>query len=160
MLDKGASGLDKTIEFWKNMDVLMVGGYENEEDYNTLRILESNGIKIAFLSYTYGTNGMRLPTSSEYIVPYINDADIVRQTALAKEVGPSNIQVNAIAPVVIETDMLRDFSETDKQALADDTPLCRIGTPKDVAKAALFLASDDADFITGQVLGVNGGFVI
>ncbi len=80
--------------------------------------------------------------------------------ALAKEVGPSHIQVNCIAPGVIEPDMLRDFTVEDKNALAEETPLCRIGTPADIAKVALFLASDDADFITGQILGVNGGFVI
>ncbi|MEG2394283.1 MAG: 3-oxoacyl-ACP reductase FabG [Ruthenibacterium sp.] len=80
--------------------------------------------------------------------------------ALAKEEGPSGITVNCIAPGVVDTPMLADFSAQDKAALADETPLCRIGTPQDIANAALFLASDAAAFITGQVLGVNGGFVI
>ncbi len=80
--------------------------------------------------------------------------------ALAKEVGPSNIRVNCITPGVIKTDMLADFSNDDIKVLADETPLGRIGTPKDIAATALFLASDDASFITGQVLGVNGGFII
>lgn len=80
--------------------------------------------------------------------------------ALAKEEGPSGIRVNCIAPGVIETPMLAGFSDADKAALADETPLCRLGTPDDVANAALFLASDAAAFITGQVLGVNGGFVV
>lgn len=85
MLDKGADGLEKTIEFWKNMDVLMIGGYENEEDYDDIRILEKDGLKIAFLSYTYGTNGLTKSPYSDVVIPYIDDEDIVRQTALAKE---------------------------------------------------------------------------
>ena len=84
MLDKGANGLQKTIEFWKSMDVLMIGGYENKEDFDTMRIIEKNGIKIAFLSYTYGTNGISKPAASSIVIPYHNDEDIIRQTALAK----------------------------------------------------------------------------
>lgn len=80
--------------------------------------------------------------------------------ALAKEVGPSGIRVNAITPGVIKTDMLVGYTEADLTALVEETPLGRLGTPDDVAKCALFLASDNASFITGQVLGVNGGFVI
>lgn len=80
--------------------------------------------------------------------------------ALAKEVGPSGITVNAVSPGVIETDMNRAFTPEDMAALADETPLCRIGKPEEVAAAAVFLAGEDAGFITGQVLGVNGGIVI
>ena len=80
--------------------------------------------------------------------------------ALAKEVGPSAITVNAVSPGVIETDMNRAFTQEDMAALADETPLCRIGRPEEVAAAAVFLAGEEASFITGQVLGVNGGIVI
>lgn len=80
--------------------------------------------------------------------------------ALAKEVGPSGITVNAVSPGVIETDMNRAFTPEDMAALADETPLCRIGKPEEVAAAAVFLAGEEAGFITGQVLGVNGGIVI
>ena len=80
--------------------------------------------------------------------------------ALAKEVGPSGIRVNCIAPGAVETDMMADFGEEDKRALAEASPLCRLGTARDVAGAVLFLASERSGFITGQVLGVNGGFVI
>lgn len=80
--------------------------------------------------------------------------------ALAQEEGPSGITVNCIAPGVIETDMMAGFSQEDKRELADQTPVCRLGTPQEIADAALFLAADNAGFITGQVLGVNGGMVV
>ena len=80
--------------------------------------------------------------------------------ALAQEEGPSGVTVNCIAPGVIETDMMAGFSAEDKAALCEDTPVGRLGTPEDVANAAAFLCSDAASFITGQVLGVNGGFIV
>lgn len=80
--------------------------------------------------------------------------------ALAKELGPSGIRVNCVAPGVIDTEMNARLSEEDVAALADETPLCRIGTPNEVAEAILFLASEKASFITGQILSVDGGFAI
>lgn len=80
--------------------------------------------------------------------------------ALAKEVGPSSVRVNCIAPGVIMTDMMKNFDEATLDELREETPLNRLGTPEDIAETAVFLASDKASFITGQVLGVNGGFVI
>lgn len=80
--------------------------------------------------------------------------------ALAKELGPSHITVNAIAPGVIDTDMNASLSGEDIEALTDATPLSRIGKPSEVAAAALFLAGDGASFITGDVLNISGGFVI
>jgi len=80
--------------------------------------------------------------------------------ALAKELAPSGIRVNCIAPGVILTPMLKDFSAAELEALKEETPLGRLGAPKDVADMIAYLASDRAGFITGQVLGVNGGFVI
>lgn len=80
--------------------------------------------------------------------------------ALSKELGSSNIRVNCIAPGVIKTDMISDLSEADLESLRQETPLQKIGSKEDIAKAVYFLASDDAGFITGQVLSPNGGFVI
>jgi len=80
--------------------------------------------------------------------------------ALAKEVGPSGIRVNCVSPGAIETDMMAGFTAEDKAAIAEETPLCRLGKPEEIAAAVAFLASDDASFITGQVLAPNGGLVI
>ena len=80
--------------------------------------------------------------------------------ALAKEVALSGIRVNAVSPGVIDTEMNAHLSEEDRQELAEETPLQRIGKPEEVADAVLFLASERAAFITGQVLPVNGGFFI
>ncbi len=93
MLDKSGAGLEKTMEFWREQPVLMIGGYESEEDYNTPRYLEKNGLKIAFLSYTYGTNGFTIGNGYNAWIPYLYkntaneeiDAETIKnQTAAAK----------------------------------------------------------------------------
>ena len=80
--------------------------------------------------------------------------------ALAKEVGPSGITVNCITPGLIDTAMNQNLPIDAVAEMLEETPLGRMGTTNDVASAALYLTSDEAGFITGQVLGVNGGFVI
>jgi len=80
--------------------------------------------------------------------------------SMAKELGPSHIRVNCVEPGVIETEMNAALDSETRAALANDTPLCRLGNPREVANAVIFLASDDASFITGQILGVDGGFAI
>ena len=80
--------------------------------------------------------------------------------ALAKELGPSGIRVNCVAPGVIDTAMNGHLTPKDLAALGEETPLCRIGQPVEVAQAIYFLASERASFITGQVLRVDGGMVI
>lgn len=80
--------------------------------------------------------------------------------ALAKELGPSNIQVNCVAPGIVNTEMNSALTQQTLDELKQDTPLERIGTPEDIASTIVFLASDKANFITGQVISPNGGFVI
>ena len=77
--------------------------------------------------------------------------------SLAKEVAPSGIRVNCVAPGFVLTDMTRGFDEGTIAAICEETPLLRTGTPEDIASAVLFLASGEASFITGQVLSVDGG---
>jgi 3-oxoacyl-[acyl-carrier protein] reductase len=85
-------------------------------------------------------------------------AVIALSKALAKELGPSGIRVNCVAPGVILTDMCKDVDPEILEEMAQENPVGRNGTPEDVAKAMVYLA--DADFVTGQVLPVNGGYVI
>lgn len=80
--------------------------------------------------------------------------------ALAKEVGPSGVTVNCVAPGVIETEMNGQLTQEIRDELAEETPLERLGTPEDVARTIWFLASDGGGFFTGQVLAPNGGFII
>ncbi len=80
--------------------------------------------------------------------------------ALAKEVAPSGITVNAVAPGVIKTDMLNNINDEVLLELKEETPLNRLGLPEDIAKICYFLYSDSADFITGQVITADGGMVI
>ncbi len=80
--------------------------------------------------------------------------------ALAKEVSPSGVRVNCLCPGVIDTDMLKEYGESDRQSLIGRTPLGRLGLPDDVADAAAFLCGEQASFITGQALTVDGGFAL
>ena len=80
--------------------------------------------------------------------------------ALAKELGPSGITVNCVAPGVVDTEMNQNLTAEDLDALRQETPLERIGMAEDVAESVLFLASEGADFITGQVICPNGGLII
>lgn len=80
--------------------------------------------------------------------------------ALAKELGPSGINVNCVSPGVIDTEMNAELGDDVMRELADETPLCRIGKASEVADAIMYLASDASSFVTGQVLAVNGGIIV
>lgn len=109
---------------------------------------------IVNISSVWGNEG----ASCEVLYSALKGSVNTLTKALAKELAPSNVRVNAIAPGVIKTDMLSCYSEEDLKVLADETPLGRLGTPEDVAKAVLFL--EDADFVTGQIITVDGGFTL
>ncbi len=118
-------------------------------------VSRKNGVIIA-VSSMWGQTG----ASCEALYSASKGAVDAYVKSLAKELGPSGIRVNAVSPGVISTDMLNCYSAEDLKDLADSTPLGRLGTPEDVAKTMLFLSSDEASFITGQIIGVNGGFLI
>ena len=84
----------------------------------------------------------------------------VRNKAMAKELGPSHIRVNCVAPGVIDTEMNAHLSQADMDALGEETPLGRIGRAEEAARAIFYLASEQSAFVTGQVLQVDGGMVI
>ncbi len=85
MMDMLADGFASTIDFWQTQDCILIGGYENTEDYNTPRIVEVNGIRVAFLSYCYGTNGLSMQPGYELIIPYLDRTVIEAQCAEAKK---------------------------------------------------------------------------
>ena len=112
--------------------------------------------KIINISSIWGKVG----ASMESIYSASKGAIISLTLSLAKELAPSGICVNCVCPGVVETDMLNNFSDEDKRDLAQQTPLNRLGDVKDVANMVYFLSSEGADFVTGQVVTVDGGFVL
>ena len=112
--------------------------------------------KIINISSIWGLTG----ASCEVAYSTTKAAIIGFTKALAKELGPSNICVNCVAPGLIDTDMNKNIDEETLKQLIEETPLEKIGTPRDIANSILFLASDLSDFITGQVLSPNGGMII
>lgn len=90
-LDKGESGYRSTLDFWHTQPVTMIGGYYDKEDYENIRVTEVDGVKIAWLSYTYGTNGISLPAGSTMFVPYTNDELLVTALAKAEELADVTI---------------------------------------------------------------------
>lgn len=119
-------------------------------------MLHEKAGSIIFISSMWGQVG----ASCEVAYSAAKAALIGMTKALAKELGPSGIRVNCIAPGVIHTEMNSHLRPEDLEALREETPLERIGIPEDIAGAVAFLTGEDSSFITGQVLGVNGGFVI
>lgn len=147
---------DITDEDWTRMMGINAGGVFNCCRAALPDMIHKKSGRIINISSMWGQVG----ASCEVHYSASKAAVIGLTKALAKEVGPSGITVNCIAPGVVDTDMMSSFTDDIKAELADETPLCRLGTPDDVAKAIMFLASEEAGFITGQVLGVNGGFII
>ena len=93
MLDKKEAGLKGSIDFWNSQPVTLLGGYYDDDDYENIRVVEKNGIKIAFVSYTYGLNGMTLPASSKIHIPLIDSDEIVRMVKKAKTLADVTICV-------------------------------------------------------------------
>lgn len=147
---------DITDEMWRRMiGVNLTGAFNCCREALKYMINQKHGAIINIASM-WGETG----ASTEVHYSAAKAGLIGLTKALAKEVGLSGITVNAVSPGVVLTDMMAQFSEEDKNILKEETPMGILGTPEDIAGAVSFLASDKARFVTGQVLSVNGGFVI
>ena len=147
---------DLSVDEWQRMMAIHVDGA-----FYTCRavlpdMIRAHSGSIVNISSMWGQTG----GSCEVHYSTAKAALIGLTKALAKEVGPAGIRVNCVAPGVIRTDMLAELSRETLNDLEEETPLCRLGVPEDVAAAVSFLVSDGAGFITGQVLAPNGGIVI
>lgn len=136
------------------MNTNVKGAFSVTKAFLPNMIKNKNG-KIINISSIWGVAG----GSCEVVYSASKAALIGMTKALSREVGPSGITVNCIAPGVIETEMISNLSEDDKKALAEDTSLLRNGTPKDISGIVSFLLSEKADFITGQTLIADGGLI-
>lgn len=145
-----------SMDDWNKMIAVNLTGVFNCTQAVLPSMINNHSGSIINVSSVWGETG----ASCE--VPYSTvKAGIIGMTkALAKEVGPSGIRVNCVAPGVISTNMNSHLSLEDMNSLIEETPLCRIGDADEVATTITFLASEDSSFITGHVLSVNGGFNI
>ncbi|HOO61411.1 MAG TPA: 3-oxoacyl-ACP reductase FabG [Bacillota bacterium] len=147
---------DTTPEQWQEMTDTHINGLYNVTQAVLPHMISKKDGSIITVSSMWGQIG----ASCEVSYSTAKAAIIGFTKALAKEVGPSNIRVNCVAPGVIDTDMNKDIDEKTRNELCEETPLCRMGEPDEVAQAILFLASEKSSFITGQVIAPNGGMVM
>lgn len=147
---------DMTAEEWDRLFAVNVRSCFLTSKYALPAMVRAGYGRIINISSMWGQVG----ASCEVAYSAAKGAIISMTKALAKEVGPSGITVNCIAPGVIDTPMNAAFTPDVIAELREETPLGRIGTPEDVASMVKYLVSSEASFITGQIIGVNGGFVI
>jgi len=147
---------DVSPEEFKNMMDTHVTGLFNITQAVLPGMISRKTGSIITVSSVWGITG----ASCEVSYSAAKAAIIGFTRALAKETGPSGITVNCVAPGVIDTDMNSDLTKEDISDLCSQTPLGRMGTPDEIAGVILFLASEKASFITGQVISPNGGLVI
>lgn len=147
---------DTPEELWRRMFAVHADGAFHTIQAVLPHMLHEKAGGIVNISSIWGLRG----ASCEVAYAASKAAVIGLTRSLAMELAPSHIRVNCVAPGVIETDMVKGLGEETIASLADQTPAGRLGAPEDVAKAVAFLLREDADFITGQVLTVDGGFIL
>lgn len=146
---------DTTDESWANMIGTNLNGVFHVSRAALPYMLQRNYGRIINISSMWGQVGASMETAYSAA-----KAGVIGLTkALAKETALSGITVNCVAPGAIDTDMMAGFSEADVAALCEEIPMGRLGSPEDVAEAVAFFAAETSGYITGQILGVNGGFV-
>ena len=147
---------DITDEDWRKMiDTNLSGAFYVSRETSRLMVAQQKGFIV-----NIGSMWGKIGASCEVHYSAAKAGLRGMTMALAKELGPSGITVNCIEPGLIDTEMNAALDAETRRALCDETPLCRVGTPDDVAAAVLFFCSDAASFITGQCLGVDGGFAV
>ena len=147
---------DVKEETWKRLFAVNVDGAFHTVQCALPPMLHAHEGCIVLVSSIWGIRG----ASCESVYAATKAALIGFGRSLARELAPSGIRVNCLAPGVIDTTMLDELSEDTKKQLAEETPLGRLGTPGEIAAAVSFLASDEASFLTGQVLTCDGGFTV
>ena len=147
---------DTTVKEWNTIMNTNITGTFNCCKYIVPEMIKNRCGKIINISSIWGIYG----ASMEVAYSTSKAAIIGFTKALSKELGPSNINVNCVAPGVIDTKMNSNLSDSDIEEIKNATSLGCIGTPKDIAETVLFLASESSNFITGQVISPNGGFPI
>ena len=147
---------DVTEEDWRRVFAVDVDGVFRCCQCALPHMIHEKAGSIVNISSMWGQVG----ASCEVAYSAAKAAVIGLTKALAQELGPSHIRVNCVCPGVIDTEMNAALGADTMDALREETPLGRIGAPEDVAAAVSFLAGEESSFVTGQILGVNGGFVI
>lgn len=147
---------DVTDELWNRYFSVNLNGARNTIQAALPHMLHEKRGCIINISSIWGQRG----ASCEVTYSCTKAAIIALSRSLALELAPSGIRVNCVAPGVINTDMVQVLGEETLRDLAAQTPLGRLGTPEDIAHAVAFLASEEASFITGQVLTSDGGFIV
>lgn len=147
---------DTPEELWRRMFAVHADGAFHTIQAVLPHMLHEKAGGIVNVSSIWGLRG----ASCEVAYAASKAAVIGLTRSLAMELAPSHIRVNCVAPGVIATDMVKGLGEETMASLVDQTPAGRLGSPEDVARAVAFLLREDADFITGQVLTVDGGFIL
>ncbi len=147
---------DVTSEEWHRIFDVNVNGVYNVCKHTIPKMIENKAGVILNIASIWGIVGGSMETHYSAT----KGAVIALSKALAKELAPSNIRVNVVAPGAVDTDMLKALTGEEKQSLGDVIPLGEIGEPDDIATLVYYLATDDSKYITGQVISPNGGMVI